>query len=150
MKKDLAGSAILLMIAALYYAASTQIPSSSLEDQVGARALPSVIAALLAVIAFIIGIRALVASPLPVTGEKDAEAPWPRAFGMLMIGAMYIPAASLLGYWPALLLLLIAVPLYERMKLSWRVPAVALGGATFFWILFNYILGVQQPEGILF
>lgn len=150
MKKDLAGSAILLIVAALYYAASTQILSSTLEDQVGPRALPSVIAALLVAIALIIGIRTIVAAPAPVSGEKDAEAPWPRALGMLMIGAMYIPAAGVLGYWPALLLLLIAVPLYEGMKLSWRVAAVALGGATFFWVLFNYILGVQQPEGILF
>lgn len=150
MKKDLAGSAILLIVAALYYAASTQILSSTLEDQVGPRALPSVIAALLVMIATIIGIRALVAAPAPVSGEKDAEAPWPRALGMLMIGAMYIPAAGVLGYWLALLLLLIAVPLYEGMKLSWRVAAVALGGATFFLVLFNYILGVQQPEGILF
>lgn len=150
MKKDLAGSAILLIVAALYYAASTQILSSTLEDQVGPRALPSVVAAMLVMIAMIIGIRALVAAPVPVSGEKDAEAPWPRALGMLMIGAVYIPAATLLGYWPALLLLLIAVPLYEGMKLSWRVAAVALGGATFFWVLFNYILGVQQPEGILF
>ena len=150
MKKDLAGSAILLIVAALYYVASTQIASSTLEDQVGPRALPSVIAALLAIIAAIIGIRALVAAPLPVSGEKDAEAPWPRALGMLTIGAIYIPAAGVLGYWPALLLLLIAVPLYEGMKLSWRVPVVALGGATFFWLLFNYVLGVQQPEGLLF
>lgn len=150
MKKDLAGSAILLIIAALYYATSTEIPSSTLEDQVGARAMPSVIALLLVMVGLIIGIRALVAAPVPAWGEKDAEAPWPRALGMLMIGAMYIPAAGVLGYWPALLLLMIAVPLYEGMKLSWRVPAVALGGATFFWVLFNYILGVQQPEGILF
>lgn len=150
MKKDLAGSAILLIVAALYYAASTQILSSTLEDQVGPRALPSVIAALLVMIALIIGIRTIIAAPVPVSGEKDAEAPWPRALGMLTIGAMYIPAAGVLGYWPALLLLLIAVPLYEGMKLSWRVTAVALGGAAFFLVLFNYILGVQQPEGILF
>ncbi len=150
MRKDLAGSAILLIVAALYYAASTQIPSSTLEDQVGARALPSVIAALLVVIAVIIAIRAVIAAPLRVSGEKDAEAPWPRSLGMLMIGAMYIPAAGVLGYWPALLLLLIVVPLYEGMKWSWRMGAVALGGATFFWLLFNYVLGVQQPEGILF
>jgi hypothetical protein len=150
MKKDLAGSAILLILAALYYAASTQIASSTLEDQVGARALPSVIAALLVIIAVIIAIRTIVAAPVPVSGEKDAEAPWPRALGMLTLGVMYIPAAGVLGYWPALLLLLIAVPLYEGMKLSWRVPVVALGGATFFWLLFSYVLGVQQPEGILF
>lgn len=150
MKKDLAGSAILLIVAALYYAASTQIQSSTLEDQVGPRALPSVIALLLVMIALIIGVRTILAAPVVVSGEKDAEAPWPRSLGMLMIGALYIPAAGVLGYWPALLLLLIAVPLYEGMKPSWRVAAVALGGATFFWLLFNYVLGVQQPEGILF
>jgi len=150
MKKDLAGSAILLIVAALYYAAATQIPSSTLEDQVGARALPSVVAALLVMISVIIGIRALIAVPIPATGAKDAEAPWPRALGMLMIGALYIPAAGILGYWTALLLLLIVVPVYEGLKFSWRVGAVALGGATFFWLLFNYVLGVQQPEGILF
>jgi len=25
-----------------------------------------------------------------------------------------------------------------------------VGGATFFWLLFDYVLGVQQPEGMLF
>ena len=69
---------------------------------------------------------------------------------MLFIGVLYIPVATVAGYWPALLLLLIAVPLYEGMKVSWRVCAVALGGATFFWVLFRFVLGVQQPEGLLF
>lgn len=150
MKKDLAGSAILLVVAVLYYASSTQIPVSALEDQVGPRALPSAIALLLAIVALVIGLRALVSAPAPVTGDKDAEAPWPRAFGILAIGALYIPVATIAGYWPALLLLLIAVPVYEGIKPSWRLAAVAVGGATFFWLLFGYVLGVQQPEGLLF
>ena len=150
MKKDLAGSAILLCIAVLYYAVSTQIPASSLEDQVGPRALPSILAGLLIVVALAIGFRSMLAVPATASGERDSEAPWPRAFGMLGIGALYILAASVLGYWPALALLLIGVPLYEGLKPSWRVVVVALGGATFFWVLFGYVLGVQQPEGILF
>jgi hypothetical protein len=28
--------------------------------------------------------------------------------------------------------------------------AVAAGGATFFWLLFDVVLGVRQPEGLLF
>jgi len=150
MRKELAGSAILLVVAVLYYAASTQIPASTLEDQIGPRALPAVLALLLGAVALAIGVRAMLSAPALAAGEKDAEAPWPRALGMLAIGALYIPAASVLGYWPALALLLIAVPLYEGLKPSWRVLAVALGGATFFWLLFGYVLGVQQPEGILF
>ena len=150
MKKDLVGSAILLGIAAFYYAASTQIQASTLEDQIGPRALPSIIALLLAMVALAIALRAIISVPAAATGEREAEAPWPRAFGMLLIGALYIPVASIAGYWPALVLLLLAVPLYEGMKPSWRGGAVALGGATFFWLLFHFILGVQQPEGLLF
>jgi hypothetical protein len=150
MRKDLVSSAILLCIAALYYLASTSIPSSSLEDEVGPRGLPTVLAVLLAMVAIVIGVRALVSAPASGETGKDAEAPWLRALGMLAIGALYIPVASLLGYWLALLLLLLAVILYEGMKPSWRMLAVATGGATFFFLLFDVLLGVRVPEGLLF
>jgi hypothetical protein len=55
-----------------------------------------------------------------------------------------------LGYAPALLLLLLAVMLYEGMRPSWRMFAVAIGGAALFWFLFEFVLGVRQPEGLLF
>ena len=55
-----------------------------------------------------------------------------------------------LGYPLALVLLLLAVSLYEGAKPSWRMYAVALGGAAFFWLLFDVVLGVRQPEGLLF
>ena len=69
---------------------------------------------------------------------------------MLVIGALYIPFANLLGYWLTLLLLLLAVILYEGMKPSWRMLAVAVGGATFFFLLFDVILGIRVPQGLLF
>ena len=150
MRRDLVCSAILLCIAVLYYAAATGIQVSTLEDEVGPRGLPTVLAALLAMVAIIIGVRALVASPAGVGSEQEAEAHWLRAIGMLGIGALYIPVATVLGYWLALALLILAVPLYERMKPSWRMFAVAGGGATFFWLLFDVVLGVRQPEGMLF
>jgi hypothetical protein len=149
MRKDLVSSAILLGIAAAYYLMSTGISASTLEDEVGPRGLPNVLAALLAMVALAIGVRALVVAPASAPA-KEAEAPWPRALGMLAIGALYIPVATVLGYWLALVLLLLAVALYEGMKPSWRMAAVALGGATFFWLLFDIVLGVRQPEGLLF
>ena len=150
MRKDLLSAAILLCIAGIYYAASTTIPTSTLEDEIGPRGLPVVLAVLLALVAIVIGIRAVVTAPVSGEAAKDAEAPWPRAIGMLAIGALYIPVASLLGYWLALLLLMSAVILYEGMKPSWRMLAVAVGGATFFFLLFDVLLGVRVPEGILF
>jgi phosphatidylserine synthase len=51
MRRDLVCSAILLCIAALYYLAATGIQQSTLEDEIGPRGLPTVLAALLAMVA---------------------------------------------------------------------------------------------------
>jgi len=151
-RKDLISSAILLGIAAFYYAASTGIPSSTLEDNVGPRGFPTVLAFILALLALVIGARAWFSAPASAEGEqaKDAEATWPRALGMLAIIALYLPLSSILGYFAALLLIISGVALYEGMKPSWRLFAVAAGGAGFFWLLFVEFLGVRQPTGILF
>ena len=153
-RKDLLSSAILLTIAFAYYVASTGIPSSTLEDEVGPRGLPNVLAILLAVIALAIGARAMLIAPATGTTEaahvKEGEASWPRALGMLALVSLYLPLASLLGYFVALFLIIASVALYERMKPSWQLFAVAAGGAGFFWLLFVWFLGVRQPTGIFF
>jgi hypothetical protein len=154
MRKDLVSSLILLGIAAAYYLASTDIQDSALADSVGPRGLPNVLTVALAMIAVVIGARAILTVPVttPAASEpqKDAAAPWYRSAGFLLITVLYIPLAEYLGYWPALFLLLIAVPLYEGMAFSWKVMAVAAGGATFFYVLFDLVLGVRQPPGMLF
>jgi hypothetical protein len=151
MRKDLISSLILLGIAAAYYASSTDIQDSSLSDEVGPRGLPMVLTVLLVGIALVIGARALLAAPVAqVESDKDASAKWYRSAGLLAITALYIPLADYLGYWPALFLLLLAVPLYEGVKLSWRPFVIAGLGATFFYILFDIALGVRQPTGVLF
>ena len=126
MRKDLIGSIALLGIAAAYYAASTTIFSSTLADEVGADGIPVLLAALL------------------------AEAPALRALGLLGIGALYILVVQILGYFPTIALLIGAVALYEGMRPSWRLVAVALGGAVFFWLLFVMVLGIRQPTGLFF
>ena len=151
MRKDLVSSLILLGIAAAYYAASADIQDSSLSDEVGPRGLPTILTVLLVAIALVIGGRAILFAPAAQAApQRDASAPWYRSAGLLAIAALYIPLAEYLGYWPALFLLLLAVPLYEGMKPSWRLLAVAAGGATFFFVLFDLVLGVRQPPGVLF
>jgi hypothetical protein len=155
MRKDLFASIGLLVLAAAYYLYATTIPQSTLDEPgvPGPSSLPTVLAAFLALIAITLGARALAAEPArsrPKDEDKEDEAPWPRALGVLVIGALYIPVADLIGYWGALLLLIGGLSVYEGMKPSWRTAAVALGGATFFWLLFVVILGVRQPQGVLF
>jgi hypothetical protein len=152
-RKDLLAAAILLSIAGAYGWATLQIPSSTLDDGVGPRGFPLVLTAALVVIAIAIAVRALNAPPGGTRADGDAkerQARWPRALGLLALGASYIPATAVLGYTVALFLLLVAVALYEGARFSWRLPAVAAGGAAMFYVLFVVVLGVRQPEGLLF
>jgi hypothetical protein len=152
-RKDLGAAAILLLIAGAYFWAALQIPASRLDDGVGSRGFPFMLTAALVVVAAAIALRALTAAPVgpPAHDDrKEAEARWPRALGILGFGALYIPVAAVLGYPLALFLLLVAVPLYEGMRFSWRVLAVAAGGTAVFYLLFVVVLGVRQPEGLLF
>lgn len=152
-RKDLLAAAILLSIAGVYGFATLQIPSSMLDDGVGPRGFPLALTAALVVVAIAIAVRALTATHVGARADdeaKDAQARWPRALGLLALGALYIPATAVLGYASALFLLLVAVSLYEGARFSWRVPAVAAGGAAIFYIVFGLLLGVRQPEGLLF
>lgn len=151
--RDLGAAAILLLVAVAYGSAALQIPSSTLDDGVGPRGFPLFLASALVVVALAIAARALAAArpaALEPAEVADAEARWPRALGLLALGALYVPATSVLGYPLALFALLVAVPLYEGARFSWRVLAVAAGGAAFFYVLFELVLGVRQPEGLLF
>lgn len=142
-----------MTVAALYYAATVRIPVSTLGGEVGPHVFPTVLALLLGIVAASLGVRALLAKRTAIETESDTmvgEATPLRAFGLLGIGALYIPAALLLGYVPALFLLIASIALYERAKLSWRLTAIAAGGAAMFWLLFVALLGVGQPESILF
>jgi putative tricarboxylic transport membrane protein len=154
MRKDLVSSLILLGIAAAYYWSSNDIQDSSLADSVGPRGLPNVLTVLLVIVALVIGARALLmVQPKQAPAEslpRDASAVWYRSAGLLTIAACYIPLANYLGYWLALFLLLIAIPLYEGMKPTWHVIVVAAGGATFFYVLFDLVLGARQPPGMFF
>ncbi len=155
MRKDLFASIGLLVIAAAYYITATGISESTLDEPgvPGPQSLPTVLAMVLAVIAIVMGARALSATPAHKSSskeDKEAEAPWPRALGILGIAVLYLPAASFLGYPIALFLLLVAVGLYEGKAADWRLFTVAAGGAVFFYLVFDIILGVRQPEGMLF
>jgi putative tricarboxylic transport membrane protein len=153
MNKDVLSGLILLGVAGVYYWATLQIPDSSLSDEVGAQGLPRILAVLLAGLAVLIVIRGA-ARGRQFVGAADAEderpAPPSRALGLLAIAAGYIVAAPLVGFAPALALLIAAVALYEGMRPSWRMALVAAGGALAFWLLFVRLLGVEQPAAGLF
>jgi cell division protein FtsW (lipid II flippase) len=80
--------------------------------------------------------------------EGERTAPPLRAIGFLLFGAAYILLLPYVGYLAAIALLLAGIAIYEGAARDWKVPAVALGGALFFWAVFVKLLGVQQPPGV--
>ncbi len=150
-RKDLFASVALLIIAALYYAATTNIPTTTLSDDIGPRGLPAVLSILLAVLALALGGRALLAPNAAVAAdsEKEREASPSRALGLLGLGALYISGAYAFGYVAAIVFLIGVVAIYEGAKPSLRLIAVAAGGGAVFWLLFVQVLGIPQPEGFL-
>jgi putative tricarboxylic transport membrane protein len=159
MKADLISGLVLLALAAAYFAAAETIPSSMLDDEFGPRGLPVYLAALLAFLAFVLVVRALVglrvrrADALANDEEEagdDYTASIRRAFGFLLIGAGYLVLLPILGYPLAISVTIAAIALFEGAARDWRVPAVAIGGGLGFWLLFNGLLGVAQPMGVLF
>ena len=161
MSKDIGSGALLLAVAAIYYWATLQIPSSSLSDEVGAHGMPTVLAAGLAAIAAIILARGVLASrgaaspveapaadPGAADDDERYEAPLLRALGLILIGGLYIAVAIVLGYIPALAVLILATALYEGLPFGWQPVAVAVGGAVAFWLLFVKLLGTEQPAGM--
>jgi putative tricarboxylic transport membrane protein len=153
MNKDVLGGGVLLLLAGMYYWATLQIADSSLSDEVGAQGLPRILAFLLTGLALLILVRGLLVAPKRIATDiettDDPDASPRRALGFLAIAAGYVLVSPLVGYGPALALLIAAVAIYEGMKPSWRMAAIAIGGAAVFWLLFVQLLGVEQPSSAL-
>jgi hypothetical protein len=152
--KDTIAGLLLLALAGGYFAATRVIPDSSLSDAVGPTGLPYVLAAALAILALMLMAKGLVAgrrepATAPAAAEQDItkeERSTPlRAMGFVAIGVGYMLVAPLTGYAIGLALLIVAVALYERERLSARLLAVAAGGGVAFWLIFVRLLGTEQP-----
>lgn len=155
MIKDILSGGVVLAVAGFYYLGTRQILHSSLEDAVGADGLPLILSAVLAGLGVLLILRSLLtlrgkpAGKIPaVDGEQRASLP--RALGLLAIAAGYALIAPVIGYMPAIALLIVAVAIYEGIRPSWALAITAVGGAVGFWLFFVWLLGVEQPRSIFF
>ncbi len=150
MNKDTIAGLLLLALAGAFFLATRTIPDSSLSDAVGATGLPYVLAAALAILAAMLTVKGLLtaraaAAPAPAGDEVDEHASPLRALGFVGIGIGYMIVAPAVGYAIGLALLIVAVALYERERLSLRLVGVAAVGGIGFWLIFVKLLGTEQP-----
>ena len=151
--KDVLSGALLVALAAAYFAASTRIPVSSLSDGVGPARLPMALAVLLAIVGLVLAGRALLhhrpRSDSAAGVEAERHAPPLRAAGLAAIAVAYALLVSWIGYAVAIAILIAAVAIYEGQRPSLRMALIAGAGALAFWALFVKLLGVPQPPGVL-
>lgn len=154
MTKDILSGGVILAVAGAYYLGTRQILHSRLEDGVGADGLPLILSVLLAALGVLLILRGLLAPRSraggSAVGSGEYLAPLPRALGLLAIAAGYAVLAPFIGYLPAIVLLIAAVAIYEGVRPSWGLAITAIGGGIGFWLLFVWLLGVEQPSSIFF
>jgi putative tricarboxylic transport membrane protein len=151
MSLDLAFGLAMLALAGGYYTTAAAIPPSFLDDVVGPAGLPKAYSFVLAGLAAVQVVRALVTMRRQPPG---AAGPARRALGdsriavTLGIGITYGVVLPWLGYPASIALLLVATAGYMAGGINRRVVAVAVAGGAVFWLLFVWLLGIPQPEGI--
>ncbi len=153
MAKDLTCAAVLFVVAAVYYVLASGIGRSALSDEVGPAGLPVVYATILGGLAILLalktGLRYLIARQRHThaePGKPRAAYVLGRAAGTLAIGAGYVLLVNILGYWLSLALLLPAMASYQGQPIGRRLVLISIAGATVFWVLFVWLLGIPMPQ----
>jgi putative tricarboxylic transport membrane protein len=162
MTRELVGGLLAILIGGGYFAMALQIRASALADAVGPAGLPKALGLLMIFLGIVLSAQALLsgrrkASPRPaepapaVDADADDEiqrgdfAGIARAGGLLAIGIAYLLIVRTVGYVPAIAALIIAAALYGGAALSWRVFAIGIAGAVFYYALFVLVLGIPLP-----
>jgi hypothetical protein len=146
--RDLVLGTVMLAATLAYYALTTQVPQSALDDEVGPVGLPRLYAILLAVLCVIVIVRSLLVLFRRKSQRGDDERRWSWRFvGMLLIGVGYVAIVPWLGYVASIALLIASTAWYQGGTIHRRVVFVSFSGALLLWLLFVVILRIPQPPG---
>ena len=151
MSLDLAFGLAMLALAGGYYITAAAIPASFLDDIVGPAGLPKTYSLVLAGLAGVQVVRSLVVMRRPPAGTVRSPGGAlldSRIAVTLGIGIVYGVVLPWLGYPTSIALLLVSTAGYMAGGVSKRVVAVAMAGGAVFWLLFVWLLGIPQPEGV--
>jgi hypothetical protein len=147
MRRDLACSLTLLAVSVAYYALASRIGDTALSDAIGPAGLPLIYAAVLAVLAVLLGLSALLRQRLVPASTTSAEIrplfQLRRAGGAL--GVAYLVVAPVIGYPFAIALAIAAMAVYQGERPTLRLAVIACAGAAVFFVLFDLVLGISMP-----
>lgn len=158
LRRDLIGATVALVLAGAYWIGATHIHKSSLIGKgVGADALPKGLAITLAILSVILVLQILwerrrgllpkdaSAQPAELAEAKRRHL---RAFGMFLIGVVFLLVVGYVGYIPAIFALFCVVVVYNGRPMSWRIAAIGAVLTAAFYTVFDLVLHIPMPSGI--
>ena len=153
--RDVILSLALLAFAGLYWVGANDIVELRMDSGVGAQTLPKGLAYALAFLSLLLLAQSVLGRRFARPAMDDPEhaefvkSNHLRAFGIVVIGGVYLIILSFVGYIVGLIMLMGATAVYMGRKPSWRLAAIVAGGAVLYWLLFVKLLRVPLPEGVL-
>lgn len=156
MMKDLILGAMALAFGAFYMREAARIPRSALGDAVGAGGVPLVLGAIMCMCGLLLIARTMwlwrsgTFVPAAISDVfSDPKRLFVMAGGVIFMTATYLILLDPLGYIVAMTLYLMAIIHFQRVAPSARSLLVAACGAGGLWLLFDALLGIDLPEGVL-
>jgi putative tricarboxylic transport membrane protein len=146
--RDLAFATVMLAVGLAYYWLTTQVPQSTLDDEVGPVGLPRLYAVILvamSLIAIVTAAFAIVRRQPPRRDDVPRRS-W-RFAGVLLIGVLYVAVVPWLGYLPSIAMLIAGTAWYQGGDINRRLIVVSASGALLLWLLFVALLRIPQPPG---
>ena len=153
-----------LAFAGLYWLAADGIPISPLDGIVNAGAMPKALAVAMMIFSVLLILRAILtefmylkaarrAAGVPASRPEDETfnkfsfSQHLKAFGVVVIGIVYLLILPWLGYILSVVLLISVMSIYIGAKAGAYTLGVAVGVATCFYLLFVQLLDIPLPSG---
>jgi putative tricarboxylic transport membrane protein len=141
-----------LVLAAVYFYATSQIPSLEIGDPLGPKAFPRLLGIGLLITAGVLLMEILRArkAPPPATGEAAEEPPhWPLLAGVVAWTAAYFAVFTTLGFIVSTTLYLLGMTAwFNRGRWTMNILTSVLFSAGSYF-MFTKLLGVTLAQGVL-
>ena len=150
--RDFVGGLIAFLLGSLYLVFAFRQRVSALADTVGPAGMPKVLGFLMLGLGVILCIQSAVhAMQTNAPGRYEWQGEGKRllrALGLVCLAVSYLVLVAILGYVPAITILLALVEVKLGAQPTWRLAFIAGGGAIILWAIFVLLLDVPMPTGI--
>jgi putative tricarboxylic transport membrane protein len=141
-----------LVLAGIYFWATSNIPTLEIGDPLGPKAFPRLLGIGLVLGAFMLALemwRARDTKPAPAAGPRESKAHYKVVAGAAVLTLIYFLAFEKLGYMLATAIYLIALFSYFNKKRRTMNLLTAILFAVISYFAFTQLLGVNLPRGII-